>query len=52
MAIKEVSPPLIEYEKNFKYFLDTTIDENIFRLVDPISNQANVYKKRYNTSNS
>ena len=36
---KEVSPPLIEYEKNFKYFLDTTIDENIFRIVDPISNK-------------
>ena len=36
---QKVSPPLIEYEKNFKYFLDTTKDENIFRLVDPISNQ-------------
>ena len=31
---QKVSPPLIEYEKNFKYFLDTTKDENIFRLVE------------------
>ena len=36
---KEVNPPLIEFEDNFKYFLDTTKDENIFRIVDPISNR-------------
>tara|TARA_B100000686_G_scaffold327034_1_gene385517 strand:+ start:15659 stop:16804 length:1146 start_codon:yes stop_codon:yes gene_type:complete len=36
---KRVNPPLIEYEKNFKLYLDTTKDENIFRIIDPISNK-------------
>ena len=36
---KRVNPPLIEYEENYKLFLDTTKNENIFRIVDPISNK-------------
>ena len=36
---KRVNPPLIEYEDNYKLFLDTTKNDNIFRIIDPISNK-------------
>ena len=35
----KVSPPLIEFEENYTLFLDTTSNQNIFRVIDPISNK-------------
>ena len=35
----KVSPPLIEFEENYTLFLDTTNNQNIFRVIDPISNK-------------
>lgn len=36
---EKVNPPLIEFEENYKLFLDTTNTQNIFRIADPISNK-------------
>ena len=36
---EKVSPPLIEFEENYTLFLDTTNNQNIFRVTDPISNK-------------
>ena len=36
---EKVSPPMIEFEENYTLFLDTTNKQNIFRIVDPISNK-------------
>ena len=36
----KVSPPLIEFEENYTLFLDTTNNQNIFRVIDPISNKS------------
>ena len=36
---EKVSPPLIEFEENYTLFLDTTNNQNIFRITDPISNK-------------
>ena len=37
---ERVSPPLIEFEENYTLFLDTTNKQNIFRVIDPISNKS------------
>lgn len=36
---EKVSPPMIEFEENYTLFLDTTNQQNIFRITDPISNK-------------
>ena len=36
---EKVIPPLIEFEENYTLFLDTTNKQNIFRVIDPISNK-------------
>ena len=36
---EKVIPPLIEFEDNYTLFLDTTNKQNIFRVIDPISNK-------------
>ena len=36
---EKVSPPMIEFEENYTLFLDTTNKQNIFRVIDPISNK-------------
>ena len=35
----KVSPPMIEFEENYTLYLDTTNKQNIFRVIDPISNE-------------
>tara|TARA_Y100001970_G_scaffold291021_1_gene426735 strand:+ start:7154 stop:8356 length:1203 start_codon:yes stop_codon:yes gene_type:complete len=35
----KVSPPMIEFEENYTLYLDTTNKQNIFRVIDPISNK-------------